>query len=50
MKKEKQALEALQTAHAFNTLTNKMVDNLSLLYGIDCVDLCNKYGITYNIV
>lgn len=44
------ARDVLDYLHAFNMLDSRRVDIVSELFGIDATDICNAYGITYDIV
>ena len=45
----KEVLKKLHDEHSFNLLTDVRVKELSQIYDIDCIELCNKEGITYKI-
>ena len=42
-------LEILKDLHSFNRLTDKCVEMLTKITGINAAELCKEKGITYNL-
>lgn len=46
---EDNALDLLFYFHSFDKLDEAMVNKLSADHNVDCKELCERHGITYNV-
>ena len=46
---EKTLVSCMDDLHAFNILDERIVNLISANFGVDAKEICEKYGITYDI-